>query len=145
MVLIAVACSKTPPQETLLTAREAIKNKDYAAAQKYLDDATKDLNNSDLSATQLSEMAVLYMILSDQHQNEEENVASAVACYEKAIGMAPDSVAAYLKGLPSDERYSIMMLRQMNLGADPGSFGDDEMAGEIDEQLIEEAEIGMGN
>ena len=136
LALMFFSCSKTTPEESMQSVRNAMEKQDYAAAQKYLDNAVKDSVSH--TATNLSEMAVLYMKLSENYNNEE-NVASAFSCYEKAMNISSDSVMSYIANIPVDERACMLVLHQMNVGAEGSNF--DEGWSEFEEEGMSAGEV----
>lgn len=111
--LFFAGCSKPTSDETIALARKAIEEKDFVTAQKLLDDATQNIESVRMPVNDLLDISLLYMIISENH-NEEVNVASAVACFDRAEDLSPDSVRLYINSLDLDQRGYFSLLSQMN-------------------------------
>lgn len=94
------------------TARSAIAANDYKLAAKTLDDATAHLDSESPTASELTEMAVLYMIINER-MPEDGHDAAALDCYSRAASISPDSVNILFGTLPPDEAQYLFMLSSL--------------------------------
>lgn len=109
MLLLTTGCSKSTPGQAIAAARAAIATGDYDAARRSLDAVDTS------SPSDLCEMAVLYMIVSENLPESGSDVA-ALDCFRKAVGISTDSVSAYFTTLPADEAQYLFMLSSLNRG-----------------------------
>lgn len=112
---VAAACGSSSTKDCIATARAAIAAGDFDLAQKTLDEIVVDIDSKSPSATELSQMAVLYMIVND-NQDENGNEASALDCFRRAVALDPDSVQACFRSLPPDESQYLFMLSSLQCG-----------------------------
>lgn len=113
LFLVALtSCGKTTTAEMIESARTAIAAKDYELAAKTLDETAERFDSETPTASELSEMAVLYMIVNDNIPENGHDV-SAFYCYSQAIDISPDSVNIFFGTLPPDESQYLFMLSSL--------------------------------
>lgn len=116
------ACHEAEPtvDELLAEATEAMADKDYGHMQTLCDHAITHMADTDTTAVdgaQAGRLAILYMILSD-HRNEDENVAVAAQCLRYAYEHSADSLRTFSAGLPLDEQRHFELLRRIAVSID---------------------------
>ncbi len=106
---LVCACSSSSPEaidERLGMAASEVTNGDATQAKSLCDEI---LAINTLSATQLAQLSLLYMQLSDR-DDVEDNTAIAYQCYRNAFKADADSAAAFYQNVgPSDVRYVQML------------------------------------
>ncbi len=113
ITLLLASCCKDTTAEKITAAEVAIQSADYESAQEIVTEITSADSISKLGCENLCRLSIIYMRLSE-HQDEEENVASATNCYHHAVELNPDSASVYFSNLPlEDERY-VSVLSELN-------------------------------
>lgn len=130
MALIHISCddSGLTVDERLAEASEAIADRDFRHAQIICDNLAQYVAASDTAAIgeeQAAQLAVLYMILSDQ-SNEYENVTAATQCMRYAYSLSPDSLSNFSQSLSLDEQRHFELLHRLTVSIDNPIDLDDE-------------------
>lgn len=128
---IHISCEAAAPSvdERLAEASEAIADNDFEHAQIICDKLAQYVAASDTAAIsdeQAGKLAMLYMILSDQN-DEDENVAVAAKCMKYAYNLSADSLHAFSASLTLDEQRHFELLHRITVSIDnPVDLSDDE-------------------
>lgn len=105
------ACSPTTADDVnrdLGKAEYALDNGDTDDAGKICD---KIINaQTTLNVAQLCRLARIYVAMSESGDEQDANLATAARCLEAAIETDADSVAAFMRSLPTEEQGRIAML-----------------------------------
>lgn len=108
--------TSTPPADELLAeATEALRDNDYGHMQTICNHAADYVERNDtaaISESQAARLAILYMMLSD-HRNEDENMAVATKCIQYAYSHSADSLRSFAATLPLDEQRHFELLKHL--------------------------------
>lgn len=118
--LFSAACSTRSADEfnsDLRQAEMAVAHGDMKVASSVVESITDGRNLSDLSATQLARLSMVYMQMADE-SNPEVNTAMATDMYRRAFKASPDSAEAYFSSLPFDKMQYANMLHTLTNSID---------------------------
>lgn len=132
--MLLSSCGSPTHEETVMSARAAIEAGNYQLAAKSIDAAVKDLDNETPSVSELSELAMLKMMIADL-DSEAADASEALDLYQRACEISSDSVELYMLSLPRDEAQYLVMLRNLQRARIVSATGDfpQEEAGEAEE------------
>lgn len=127
-ILAACSGSAESLERSLREAEAAVAQGDMEAARSVSEHLAGDDNLSQLSASQLARLSIVYMQMADI-ENSEQNTLKAADLYRRAYKADPDSAGAVYTGLPADQLQYVATLESLenhrNNPVDMSSFADD--------------------
>lgn len=111
---VAAACSGggASVADELRSAEAAIAFGDMDAAQNVASSVIGKKNLSDLPASQLARLSMVYMHLADS-TDRENNIAQAADLYRMAFDADPDSAAAFYSSVDPEQYPYVTMLKTL--------------------------------
>lgn len=110
--MLLSSCGSPTHEETVMSVRAAIEAGNYQLAAKSIDSAVKSLDDETPSVSELSELAMLKMMIADL-DSEAADASEALELYQRALELNADSVEIYMLSLPRDEAQYLVMLRNL--------------------------------
>lgn len=111
-ILFAESCGDATHQETVASARTSIESGNYKMAARSIEAAVKSLDDKQPSVNELSELAMLTMMIADLDP-EAADASDALNLYARACMIDADSVELFIYSLPRDEAQYLVMLRNL--------------------------------
>lgn len=122
LTAIGAGCSDTPSaNEAIHSARASLASDDFAGVRRALDPMLDNIDGSNLSVSQLCDMAIIYMKLSDLDDQTGHDAASALTCYRQAESISIDSIAEYFGSMNPDDAQYLFVLSSLSNGISSGS------------------------
>lgn len=141
LAAIGTGCSgKGNVHDDVAVAHKAVADGDYQLARQSLQAISAELNDSLISPTLLSEVALLYMIICDNTGDGDDDM-KAFEAFRHAVKINRDSVNAYMRTLPPDEAKFLFLLYQLNNAMDNAACKPGIMEEETETSI--EAEAGI--
>lgn len=121
IICLLVSCGGDSINEldtNLREAEAAVAQGDMKVAASLSEYLMGNENLSQLSASQLARLSIVYMQMAD-HSDEGINTATATDLYRRAYNAAPDSAASYYSSVPFDKMQYVDMLQTLtkNIGS----------------------------
>lgn len=124
LVLTAVGtgCSAPPSaDEAIRSARASLASNDFGGARRALDPLLDNIVGSNLTVSQLCDMAIIYMKVCDLDDQAGHDAASALTCYRQAESISTDSISEYFGSMDPDDAQYLFMLYSLSNGTSPDS------------------------
>ena len=103
--------------ERISAAETAVNEGDYSRAQSLCTPLVSEQGRKGLTETQLGQLSILYMRLSE-HGDEEENIAVATQCFRDAFKMSADSLNAFFSTLQLEDQRHFVLLKRIGSSLD---------------------------
>lgn len=112
--IVMAACSGSAEsiERSLREAEAAVAKGDMVAARSVSEHLLGDENLSELSASQLARLSIVYMQMADS-ENAEQNTLQAADLYRRAYRANADSAQAVYTSLPGDQLQYITTLENL--------------------------------
>lgn len=124
MTLWLAACSDSKSvSDAVRDAENAVGEQQYARAKQLADSLTTSAKIKNLDADQLCRLALIYMQVSEQLE-QESNVASAALCMREAMAQNPKAVELLLGTLSPDNQALISTVQQLAASDSTAKYGE---------------------
>lgn len=136
VAIIVGACSgAATPDQAIQTAEAAIRTHDYTNARNALVPVIESLDKANPSVSNLAKMAVIMMRVSDNDNQNGNDAAMALTCFQRALDTDPDSLRILISSLDPDDAQYLFMLWNLDNGirSDQSELMVDEDAAHDDE------------
>lgn len=111
-VFIGIRCSSPKAMDVLARAEAHLERGDTTEARNCCAVLVEE-GGYELAPSQLCRAALVYAHLQEQCDNPDD-MAAAAKCYQRAMEISPDSVDAFVSGLPMADKVTIQVISDVN-------------------------------
>lgn len=122
LTAVVAGCSGTPSaDEAIRSARASLASDDFGGVRRALNPILDNITDRGLTVSQLCDIAIIYMKLSDLDNQTGHDAATALTCYRQAESISTDSISEYFGSMNPDDAQYLFILSSLSNGITSGS------------------------